>query len=155
MQAKVPGCPTSATGLRITKGGEPESTYTRRRWFCKRSKEGVINLLTTVSGTAWKQVEPIAEWASEGTSQGKDGGFTRVEQLRSFEKFFYSLSRRYDQTLMLFCAEHREALREVEKHGVKLPRDRRMVDARKKWSVTRPETPGSKPMWLQPGGEQS
>ena len=41
----------------------------------------------------------------------------RVKQPRPFEKFFYSLSRRYDQTLMSYCAEHREALREVEKHG--------------------------------------
>ena len=46
---------------------------------------------------------------------------TRIEQPKSFKKFFYSLTRRYDQTLMSYCAKHREALREVEKHGIKLP----------------------------------
>ena len=105
--------------------------YQKKMVLQKKPQEGVINLLTTLSGTAWKQVEPIAESASED----KEGGFTkvieildktfrydaRVEQPRSFEKFFYSLTRRYDQTLMSYCAEHREALREVEKHGIKLP----------------------------------
>ena len=37
----------------------------------------------------------------------------RVEQPRAFEKFFYSLSRRGEQTLMSYRTEHRECLREV------------------------------------------
>ena len=96
----------------------------------KKPQEGVINLLTTLSGTAWKQVEPIAEKASEDKDgfnmimEVMDKTFrydSRVEQPRSFERFFYSMSRRSDQTLMSYCAEHREALREVEKHNIKLP----------------------------------
>ena len=44
--------------------------YQKKMVLQKKPQEGVINLLTTLSGTAWKQVEPIAESASED----KDGG---------------------------------------------------------------------------------
>ena len=97
--------------------------YQKKMILQKKPQEGVINLLTTLSGTAWKQVEPIAEKASEDKDgfnmimEVMDKTFrydSRVEQPRSFERFFYSMSRRSDQTLMSYCAEHREALREVE-----------------------------------------
>ena len=35
--------------------------------------------------------------------------------------FFYGLFRGLDQTLLSYCSDHREALREVEKHGIKIP----------------------------------
>ena len=40
---------------------------------------------------------------------------------RAFEVFFYKTFRRDGQTLMSYLAEHREALQEVEKHGVVIP----------------------------------
>ena len=40
---------------------------------------------------------------------------------RALDKFFYGLYRRPDQTLFTYCGDHREALREVEKHGIRIP----------------------------------
>ena len=45
----------------------------------------------------------------------------QVEMPRAFEKFFYGTSRREGQTLLNYVAEHREALAELEKHGISLP----------------------------------
>ena len=39
---------------------------------------------------------------------------------RAFEKFFYGTTRRPEQTLLSYVADHREALGEVEKHGVQI-----------------------------------
>ena len=99
----------------------------------KKPLEGIINIITNLTGVAWKQIEPIAE----SVSDDKDKGFERiietldrtfkyderVEQPRVFEKFFYSLSRRGEQILMSYCTEHRVCLREVEKHGIRLPKE--------------------------------
>ena len=46
---------------------------------------------------------------------------SRVEMPRALEKFFYATSRRGEQTLLSYVSDHREALREVEKHGIKIP----------------------------------
>ena len=45
----------------------------------------------------------------------------RVEMPRALEKFFYGSTRRGDQSLMQYCADHREARRELEKHKITLP----------------------------------
>eukprot|EP00435_Cladocopium_sp_Y103_P016107 s2023_g4.t1 len=97
-----------------------------------KTKEATINLLTSLSGVAWKQVEHNVESYIED----KDGfakvlsvldkAFKyddRVEMPRALEKFFYSMGRCNDQTLMSYCAEHREALRELERHNIKIPED--------------------------------
>ena len=92
--------------------------YFKKMQLQKKPAEGIIKILTTTTGAAWKQVEPQADALSEDKE-----GFTkliaildrafkyddRVEQPRAFKKFFYSLSRRPDQilTLMSFCADHR------------------------------------------------
>ena len=107
--------------------------YQKKMVIQKKPLEGVINIVTNLTGIAWKQIEPIAE----SISDDKDKGFERliealdrtfkyderVEQPRAFEKFFYSLSRRGEQTLMSYCTEHRECLREVEKHDIRLPKE--------------------------------
>ena len=41
-----------------------------------------------------------------------------MTRCRAFEKFFYGVSRKDGQTLINDVADHREALMEVEKHGV-------------------------------------
>ena len=74
-----------------------------------KSKEAVINLLTSLSGVSWKQVEHNVETYIED----KDGfdkvlavldkAFKyddRVEMPRALEKFFYTMGRRSDQTLI-------------------------------------------------------
>jgi len=86
--------------------------------------------MTSLSGKAWRQIEHLVEKASEA-----EDGFlmipaeldktfkydNRVEMPRAFEKFFYGVSRKDGQTLINYMADHREALMEVEKHGVKVP----------------------------------
>ena len=90
----------------------------------------MLNVLTSLHGVAWRQLEPKVE-----TILAKeDGGFDLiqaeldatfrynedVEMPRAFERFFYGLNRKPDQTLLAYVADHREALHEVEKHGVQI-----------------------------------
>ena len=124
--------------------------YQKKMVIQKKPLEGVINIVTNLTGIAWKQIEPIAE----SISDDKDKGFNRliealdrtfkyderVEQPRAFEKFFYSLSRRGEQTLMSYCTEHRECLREVEKHNIRMPKE-----------PVRPGLPWQS--WLQPSSK--
>ena len=105
--------------------------YYKKMLLQKRPQEAVINLVTTLSGVAWKQIEPEADKLCEDAEHGfsrvlqiLDKTFKyddRVEQPRAFEKFFYQCNRRPGQTLMSYCSEHREFQREVEKHGIKIP----------------------------------
>ena len=104
--------------------------YRRKLELQNKSKEAVLNVLTSLHGVAWRQLEPKVE-----TILAKeDGGFDLilaeldatfrynedVEMPRAFERFFYGLNRKPDQTLMAYVADHREALHEVEKHGVQI-----------------------------------
>ncbi|CAJ1401941.1 unnamed protein product [Effrenium voratum] len=85
-----------------------------------KKKEATINLLTSLSGPAWRQVEHMVDAAA-----AKDDGFQdviqqldkafqyddRVEMPRTFEKFFFHLQRRPEMNLLTYCTEHREHLR--------------------------------------------
>ena len=104
--------------------------YHRKMVLQNKKKEATINLLTSLSGLAWRQVEHNADKLVD-----EDEGFSRVLQMldacfkynekvempRAFEKFFYSLHRHPSQTLLSYTTEHREHLREIEKFGVKIP----------------------------------
>eukprot|EP00435_Cladocopium_sp_Y103_P062950 s2481_g24.t1 len=104
--------------------------YKKKSDINKKGKEATINLMTSLSGIAWRQIEHLVEKAAES-----DEGFNmilaeldktfkyddQVEMPRAFEKFFYGVSRKDGQTLINYVADHREALMEVEKHGVKIP----------------------------------
>ena len=95
-----------------------------------KKKEATINLLTSLNGLAWRQIEHAADKLAD-----EEEGFTKVLQMldacfkynekvempRAFEKFFYSLYRQPTQTLLSYTTEHREHLREIEKFGVKIP----------------------------------
>ena len=73
--------------------------YYKKMLLQKRPQEAVINLVTTLSGVAWKQIEPEADKLCEDAEHGfsrvlqiLDKTFKyddRVEQPRAFEKFFY------------------------------------------------------------------
>ena len=104
--------------------------YQKKMVLAKRAPEGVINLLTSFSGHVWKQVEHLAETATEQ----EDGFITilqtldriyqydaKVEMPKAFEKFFFGVARGNSQTLLAYCAEHRDCARELEKYDVKLP----------------------------------
>ncbi|CAE7489168.1 GIP [Symbiodinium natans] len=96
----------------------------------KRTSEATINLLTSLTGTAWARVEHLSE-----TAPDKENGFdlvlaeldkafrydNRVEMPRAIDKYFYALQRRPDQTLLQYTGEARDAVRELEKHGIALP----------------------------------
>ena len=95
-----------------------------------KKKEATINLLTSLTGIAWRQIEHVSDKLCD-----EDDGFTkaiqmldacfqydeRVEMPRALERFFYQLQRRPDQTLLAYTSEHREQLREIEKYNIKLP----------------------------------
>ena len=86
--------------------------------------------MTSFSGHVWKQVEHLADTATE-----QEDGFNtilqtldriyqydaKVEMPKAFEKFFFGVSRGNSQTLLAYCAEHRDCARELEKYDVKLP----------------------------------
>ena len=95
-----------------------------------KKKEATINLLTSLSGLAWRQVEHAADKLADDEDgfnkvlQMLDACFKyneKVEMPRAFEKFFFHLQRRPDQTLLAYTTDHREHLREIEKYGVKIP----------------------------------
>ena len=104
--------------------------YKKKLSLQGKEKEAILNLLTSLHGTAWKQVEHMVEAVSEASDgfdrvlKTLDVAFqydSRVEMPRALEKYFYQLSRKSDQTLLSYCTEHREQLREIEKHGVRIP----------------------------------
>ncbi|CAE7693968.1 RE1, partial [Symbiodinium necroappetens] len=104
--------------------------YYKKMSLASKKTEATINLLTSLNGPVWKQVEHLAE-----TAPDDDNGFnivlqeldrvyqydSRVEMPKAFERFFYGVNRPYGQTLIQYCSEHREAARELERHNVKLP----------------------------------
>ena len=103
--------------------------YKRKSDLKKKQKEATINLMTSLSGIAWKQIEGIAEKAAEA-----DDGFMmilteldktfkyddQVETPRAFERFFFGLHQREGQTMINYAADHREALAEDGKHGISI-----------------------------------
>ena len=104
--------------------------YKKKLALQGKEKESILNLLTSLQGTAWKQVEHLVEKvaeASDGFEQALkalDAAFQyddRVEMPRALEKFFYQLTRRSDQTLLSYCSDHREQLREIERHNIHIP----------------------------------
>ena len=56
--------------------------------------------------------------------QALDNAFkydSRVEMPRALERFFYQLTRKSEMTMLQYCSEHRELLREIEKFEIKIP----------------------------------
>ena len=104
--------------------------YGKKMSIQNKAKEATINLLTSLNGVSWRQVEPDAEKLAES-----EDGFprvlalldkcfkydSRVEAPRSMELFFFTMGRRPEQTLLTYVAEHKERQREIERHGIKEP----------------------------------
>ena len=104
--------------------------YGKKMSIQNKAKEATINLLTSLNGVSWRQVEPDAEKLAES-----EDGFprvlalldkcfkydSRVEAPRSMELFFFTMGRRPEQTLLTYVAEHKERQREIERHGIKVP----------------------------------
>ena len=104
--------------------------YKKKLDLQKKSKEATLNLLTSLSGVSWRQVEHLVDKvadAEDGFQQllsQLDRCFKyddRVAMPRALEKFFYGETRRGDPTLLQYCADHRAARRELERHKINLP----------------------------------
>ena len=78
-----------------------------------KAKEATINLLTSLTGVSWRQVELDKCFKYD----------SRVEASRSMELLliFFTMGRRPEQTLLTYVAEHKERKREIERHGIKVP----------------------------------
>ena len=79
--------------------------YHRKMKLNKRPVEATINLLTSLTGAAWRQVQHLAESAPEAEDgfesvvKALDQAFSyddRVEMPRALDKFFYGMTRRPD-----------------------------------------------------------
>ena len=104
--------------------------YKQKMDLQKRPKEATINLLTSLTDIAWRQVEHLATSAPEAADgfdqvlRVLDKTFKyddRVEMPKAIDRFFYQLGRRNEQTLMSYTADYREAYRDLQKHKITLP----------------------------------
>lgn len=99
--------------------------YYKKMTLLNKKTEGTINLLTSLTGLAWQEIERVSDKLCD-----EDDGFTKAIQMlddereemsRALEKFFYQLQRRPDQTLLAYTSEPREQFGEIEKYNIKLP----------------------------------
>ena len=94
--------------------------YKKKLDLQKKPKEATLNLLTSLTGVSWRQVEHLVDKVADETDGFEqvlaqlDRCFKyddRVEMPRALKKFFYGSTRRGDQSLLQYCADHREACR--------------------------------------------
>eukprot|EP00913_Durusdinium_trenchii_P003467 g3210.t1 len=96
----------------------------------KRQGEAILNLLGSLSGTAWKLCEDFnIDKAEDPEALSQilkilDGSFqydSNVEMPADFSAYFENLARKPGQTLLNFVTDHDDRLKQIEKHGVRLP----------------------------------
>ena len=104
--------------------------YYKKMCLSKRQGEAILNLLGSLSGTAWKLCEDFDIEQAENDKAldhiltRLDSAFrydSKVELPADFSAYFEHLQRRQGQTLLQFVTDHDDKLKQVEKHGVKLP----------------------------------
>ena len=103
--------------------------YHQKMVLAKRSGESVLNIVGSLTGSAWRLVEDFDIALAE-----KDTAFSdilklldkhfqyddRVQLPSDFDAYF-GLSRRQGQTLLSFVSDHEDQLKKLDPHGVKLP----------------------------------
>ena len=103
--------------------------YHAKMALSNRRGEAVINLVSTLTGAAWRLMEDfdVTTAEKEGTFDGilkiLDQHFeydSRVQLPADFDAYF-GLSRKSGQSLMEFVTLHNEHLKRLSKHGVDLP----------------------------------
>ena len=96
----------------------------------KRQGEAILNLLGSLSGTAWKLCEDFNLDKAEDPEALQeilkilDGSFqydANVEMPADFSSYFEHLARKPGQTLLNYVTDHDDRLKQIEKHGVRLP----------------------------------
>lgn len=108
--------------------------YMMRMNMSKRGHEAILNLIGSLTGTAWKVAE---NYDLEDLEKKKpeehfdkllkllDTAFeydSRVQLPADFDRYFVSLQRRPGQTLLQYVTEHDECLRRLSDHKIDLPR---------------------------------
>ena len=104
--------------------------YLKKMKLQKREQEAVLNLIGSLSGTAWKLLEsfPLEDCEKTGAADKiltiLDKAFEydkRVQLPADFDRYFVTLQRQPGQTLLQYCTQHDEFLRKLEDHKVTLP----------------------------------
>lgn len=96
----------------------------------KREPEGIINVVGSMTGTAWRLLEyfDVSEAEKPGTLDKilkiLDQAFeydNRVTLPNDFDRYFAGLGRRPGQTILQYVTEHDELHRRLEEHKATLP----------------------------------
>ena len=104
--------------------------YGRRMKQQNRSTEVGLNVLSTLTGASWRQCEDLSldllekENGLDVILQRLDKQWQydeKVEMPEAFEKYFFKMNRQPGQTLLVYCTECAQALRELTKYEVKIP----------------------------------
>ena len=104
--------------------------YARRQEIQGRQKETALNVLAVLEGASWRQCEDIdlkdleREDGLQTLLKRLDAQWqydSRVEMPEAFEKFFFRLHRRHNRSLLEFCTDFHQALRDLKKFGIELP----------------------------------
>lgn len=104
--------------------------YMAKMKLLKREAEGILNVVGSMTGTAWKLLESFD--VSEAEQAGAldkilkilDKAFeydNRVTLPNDFDKYFALFHRRPGQTMLQYVTEHDELYRRLEEHKVTLP----------------------------------
>ena len=115
--------------------------YHQKMVLGKRRGEAILNIVGSLTGTAWRLVEDFDFDVSKAEDESSfaellkllDGHFQyddRVQLPADFDGYF-GLSRKPNQTLLSFVSDHDECHRKLEKHNVSLP------DAVQGWHLLR------------------
>ena len=104
--------------------------YMTKMKLLKRETEGVLNLISSLSGTAWKVVEAFPlEDVEKGDAFNRlmkllDKAFeydNRVQLPGDFDKYFSGFQRHSGQTLLDYCTLYDELYNRLADHKVTLP----------------------------------
>ena len=105
------------------------SLYHQKMVLSKRAGESVLNIVGSLTGSAWRLVEDFdiahaeKETAFADILKLLDKHFQyddRVQLPSDFDAYF-GLSRRQGQTLLSYVSDHEDQLKKLDRHGVKLP----------------------------------
>ena len=104
--------------------------YMAKMRMLKKEPEGLLNLIGSLTGTAWKLLEsfPVEDVEKTGAFdrvlKTLDKAFeydNRAQLPADFDRYFVSFQRRPGQTLLDFCTEHDELYNRLADHSVTLP----------------------------------
>ena len=104
--------------------------YAHRQKLQGREKETALNVLALLDGASWRQCEDleISELAKEegilAILKRLDAQWQydeKVEMPEAFEKFFFKMVRKQGQSLLEYCTEFNQSLRELMKFKIALP----------------------------------